>query len=429
MPRITIEIAPKLDFLLRDQARYKVAHGGRGSAKSWSVARSILVKATQGRLRCLCAREFQSSIKESVHFLLESQINLLGLGGEFEVQRDAILGPHGSQFLFAGLHDKSLDGLKSYEDFDLAWIEEGQSISRRSLQILRPTIRRPGSEIWITINPENEEDAVWQDFILDPPHNAIVRKVSWFDNPWFNEILEEERRQAYERDADSADWIWGGNCRKNSDRLVLRGKCEVKPFTPLPEVWDGPYQGQDYGFGQDPMALVRCWIFEGDLYIEYEAYGDHCEIEDHVELMDSIPDAREFVTRGDNSRPELISYLRRNGYKRAVPCLKWPGCVEDRIGYLRSFHKIYIHPRCPRIDHERKLWAWKSNKAGDILNVLLPGNDHGWDAVGYALEPFIRGYRKKLASRPEQAALDDLGHPIRSTAGLARFANPDAWMA
>lgn len=398
MPEINIEIAPALDFLFQ-KSRYKVPYGGRGSAKSWSIARALLAKSLQFQTRWLCAREYQASIRESVHFLLSSQIEMLGLGSVFDVQRDQILGPHGSQFAFCGLHDKSLDSLKSYEGFDGCWIEEGQSVSRRSLQFLKPTIRKEGSEIWISMNPENEDDAVWQDFIVDPPTNAIVRKVNWYDNPWFNDILETEKNTDYDRDPDAADWIWGGNCRKNSDRLVLRGKCSVKPFTPKPDLWDGPYQGIDFGFGQDPVCIVRVWIWEGDLYIESEAYGDHCEIEDHTSLFDSIPKAREYVSRADCSRPEMISYLRRNGYNRVTACQKWPGCVEDRITYLRSFNHIYVNPSCKRIEKESKLWSWKTNKAGDILNVLMPGNDHGWDAVGYALEPMIKGSQKKMEKK------------------------------
>jgi len=404
LPSVDIQIPEKLLFLLTEQARYKVSFGGRGSSKSWSAARALVARAMMRRTRWLCAREYQNSIKESVHYLIASQIDALGLASHFRVMENEIRGPHGSLFVYTGLHDKSLDSLKSYEDFDGCWIEEGQSASRRSLQILRPTIRKEGSEFWITMNPENEEDPVYQDFIVSPPDNAIVEKVNWYDNPWFNDILRAEKDADYERDPEAAEWIWGGNLRKISNKQVLRGKCETKPFEPKPDLWDGPYQGQDFGFGQDPMAFIRCWIWENDLYIEHEAYGDHCEIEDHVSTMDSIPKAREFVTRSDNSRPEMISYLKRNGYPRVQACQKWAGCVEDRITYLKSFHRIYIHPRCPRIEKEGKLWSWKVNKAGDILNELMPGNDHGWDAVGYALEPLILGHLKKDKEPKKQAA-------------------------
>lgn len=404
MTNIDIQIAPAMSFLF-EEARFKVPYGGRGSAKSHSAARALVVKAMQKQTRWLCCREFQSSIRESVHYLFDSIIQQYGLGGIFDVQQTKILGPNSSEFAFTGLHDKSLDSLKSYEGFDGAWIEEGQSASSRSLQFLRPTIRKDGSEIWITMNPENEEDAAWREHVVDPPKGikSIIRKVNWYDNPWFNDVLRAEKDADYARDPETAAWIWGGEIRRISDKQVLRGKCETKPFTPGPN-WDGPYQGLDFGYGSDPVAFVRCWIWEGCLWIEYEAYtpaGDHTEVEDHPALMDCIPDAREYVTRADCSRPEMVSYLKRNGYKRVTECRKWPGCVEDRVTYLKSFNRIYIHPRCARIAQEGKLWSWKTNKAGDILNVLQEGNDHGWDAVGYALEPHIKGLGFKDANKKQ----------------------------
>lgn len=377
------------------QARYRVLHGGRGSAKSWSVARALIGRAVSRRTRWLCCREYQTSIRESVHRLLTTQIEDLGLAHLFVVQRDAILGPHGSEFAFKGLSDGSLDSLKSYEAFDGAWIEEGQSVSRRSLQILKPTIRRPGSEIWITLNPENEEDPVYADYILDPPKNAIVQRINWHDNLWFPDVLRDEMTADYARDPETAAWIWGGDIRRNSDKQVLRGKCETRPFVPDPALWDGPYQGVDWGYGQDPSCLIRVWLWEDCLWVEHEAYGDRVELDDLAALFDSIPDARAFPTRADCSRPETISHVRRAGYARLSACRKWPGCVEDRVAYLRKFHRIYIHPRCSRIEREGKLWSWKVDKAGQVLNVLVDGNDHGWDAVGYALEPHIVGARRK----------------------------------
>lgn len=405
----TFQVPEALEFMLPSMpGQYKspgegirtlAAYGGRGSAKSHSVARGILARCITRPTRWLNAREYQSSIKESVHQLYCSLIHELGLGSDFDIQRDQIICPNGGVLSYVGLHDKSLDNLKSYEGYDGAWVEEAQSMSKRSLQFLKPTIRKDDSQIIYTFNPENEEDPIYQELVARPPKNAIIRKVSWFDNPWFNKVLQEEKDADYARNHEDAEWIWGGNCRRNSEKTVLR-RCETRPFTPS-DVWDGPYQGIDFGFGQDPVCLIRCWIWEGDLYIEYEAYGEHTEIEDHPALFDSIPGARDYLTRADNSRPEMISFLKRNGYNRVTACQKWAGCVEDRISYLKSFNKIIIHPRCPKIAHEAKLWAWKTNKAGDILNVLQPGYDHGWDAVGYGLEPHILGLKAKLPQEPE----------------------------
>jgi phage terminase large subunit len=406
--------------------RTLAAYGGRGSGKSHSAGRGVLARCCIRPTRWLNAREFQSSIRESTHQLYCTLIEQLGLGSEFEIQRDQILGPHGSVLSYVGLHDKSLDNLKSYEGYDGCLVEEAQSITKRSLQFLKPTIRKDGSQMIYLFNPESETDPIYEELVANPPPNAIVRKVNWYDNPWFNSILMDEMKLDYERDPDAADWIWGGNCRKNSDKLVLRGKCEMKPFTPDPVLWDGPYHGLDFGYAADPMHATRCWIWEGDLYIEQEAFAENLEIEDHPSILDSITDARDQVMRCDNARPEMVSFIRRQGFKRAMSCKKWPGYVEDRIDFLRSFHKIIIHPNCPHIDMQRKLWSWKVDKAGNVLNVLMPGNDHGWDAVVYSLEPHILGYKKKIGTREQPALLDDLGQPIRSA--YRRMSSPNAWM-
>ena len=405
------QIPEALTFILpgeNDEVRTFGAFGGRGSAKSWSFARAILGRCCLRPTRWLCAREFQSSIRESVHQLLCSQIEMLGLGSDFDIQRDQILGPNGSVISYVGLHDKSLDNLKSYEGYNGCWVEEAQSMTKRSLQYLKPTIRKAGSQIWYSFNPEDEDDPIYQELVIHTPKNAIVAKVSWFDNPWFNDVLRQEMQADYERDVEAADWIWGGNCRRISDKQVLRGKIEVRPFEPGPN-WDGPYHGLDFGYGQDPLHGVKCWTWEGCLYIANEAYGEKCEIEDHPATLDLIPGIREHVLRCDNARPEMVSYLRRNGFPRAVSCQKWAGCVEDRVSFLRSFHRIIIAPTCPEIIKQGKLWSWKTNKGEDILNVLQPGWDHGWDAVGYALEPLILG-KKRIVTPPKPSQGRVLDH-------------------
>lgn len=206
---------PKL--LLPEIFRYhrnKVFRGGRGSAKSWSVARALLIMASRGKLEVLCAREFQSSIRDSVHKLLSNQIELLGLGGLFDIQKDAIYGPHGSKFVFVGLSDKTAENLKSYEGFDVCWVEEAQVTSERSWRILLPTIRKDGSEIWVTFNPELDTDPTWVEFIEHPPPDTFSVEMNWRDNPWFNDTLEQQRKHAQET-LSKADYenIWEGKCR------------------------------------------------------------------------------------------------------------------------------------------------------------------------------------------------------------------------
>lgn len=200
--------------------RYKIFHGGRGSGKSWAVARALLVQAAQQPLRVLCAREVQKSIKQSVHQLLVDQIQSMGLGSFFEILETEIRGRNGSLFLFAGLASHTVESVKSFEGCDRCWIEEGQTISKKSWDILIPTIRRPGSEIWVTLNPDLDTDDTYVRFIESPPPNAIVVKVNWNDNPWFPEVLNAERLHCKETRPYDYENIWEGKCKAAVDGAI-----------------------------------------------------------------------------------------------------------------------------------------------------------------------------------------------------------------
>lgn len=211
MPELNADFPEPLQFLFEPH-RYKVLYGGRGGAKSWGVARALLLMGTQKPLRILCAREFQTSIKESVHHLLESQIEELKLGGFYSVQKAEIAGANGTQIVFTGLHNNT-SGIKSFEAIDIAWVEEAQSVSQKSWNDLIPTIRKAGAEIWVTFNPELATDETYQRFVVNPPADAVVRKINWRDNPWFNDtILPAERLDALKRDPESYQNIWEGEC-------------------------------------------------------------------------------------------------------------------------------------------------------------------------------------------------------------------------
>lgn len=202
----------KLAFLF-EPFRYKVAHGGRGSGKSWSFARALLIQGAQEPLRIGCFREVQKSIKDSVHKLLSDQIQALGLGWFYEVLETTIRGKNGSEFVFAGLAAHTVDSIKSYEGLDRAWIEEGQSVSKRSWDVLIPTIRKSRSEIWVSLNPELETDETYQRFIANPPPNSAVVQVNYTDNPWFNEELDAERIHCQRTAPKDYDNIWLGKCK------------------------------------------------------------------------------------------------------------------------------------------------------------------------------------------------------------------------
>jgi predicted phage terminase large subunit-like protein len=202
--------------------RHKVAYGGRGGGKSWAVARMLLLKGGERPLRILCTREVQRSIKDSVLKLLADQIAALGMGWFYDVQATTIKGANGTEFLFAGLQDHTVESIKSYEGVDIAWVEEAQSVSERSAEILVPTIRKPDSELWWTFNPTREDDYVWQRFVVKGDAQAVVIKVNHGDNPWFPDVLNVERLRLKAINEDLYRHVWEGECRTAAGMLFKR---------------------------------------------------------------------------------------------------------------------------------------------------------------------------------------------------------------
>lgn len=244
MSTLRYEIADKL-LLLRNPARYKVLYGGRGGAKSWGVARELLVSGIERPLRILCAREFQRSIADSVHKLLCDQIEALGLQRYYEVLQNTIRGRNGTEFAFAGLHH-NITGLKSFEGVDICWVEEAQTTSKSSWDTLIPTIRKENSEIWITFNPELETDETYQRFVLNPPTGAVVQKIDYRDNPWFPRVLEQERLDLKERDPDAYLNVWEGHCRTSLEGAIYAA--ELRESTERNRITNVPY---DKGYPVD----------------------------------------------------------------------------------------------------------------------------------------------------------------------------------
>lgn len=200
-------------------ARYKITYGGRGGAKSWSIARALLILGAQKKLRILCARETMRSISESVHHLLETQIDALGLHSRYTVEKATIRGTNGTEIIFAGLR-LNVANIKSTEDVDIVWVEEAQAVSKHSWETLIPTIRKAGSEIWASFNPELETDDTFRRFVLNPPPGAVVIKLNWRDNPWFPDVLRAEMEHLRATDPDAYDHVWEGNCIRNVEGAV-----------------------------------------------------------------------------------------------------------------------------------------------------------------------------------------------------------------
>lgn len=236
---------PKIVQPLFEPKRYKILHGGRGSGKSWSVARALLIIGAQKKLRILCAREFQNSIADSVHKLLADQIRDNNLEEFYEIQKTTILGKNGTEFLFEGLKH-NIQSIKSKEAIDIVWIEEAQTVSKSSWDILVPTIRQEGSEIWITFNPELETDETYQRFILNPPAESILLEMNYTENPWFPDVLEIERLDLKAKDPDAYMNVWEGKCRQALEGAVYAN--ELRDAEANKRITNVPY---------DPSTVVH----------------------------------------------------------------------------------------------------------------------------------------------------------------------------
>lgn len=384
-------------------ARYKGAHGGRGSGKSHAFAEMLVVRACGQRgLRAACVREIQKSLKNSVKLLVEDKIKALGVSHLFEVLEAEIKTPGGGVIMFQGMQNHTADSIKSLEGFDIAWVEEAQSLSQRSLDLLRPTMRKPGAELWFSWNPGKPTDPV--DVLLrgdNPPRGAVVVEVNYHDNPYLPADLAEEQEDDKKRDPDKWMHVWGGHYSLNSEARVFRN-WKVEEFT-TPA--DAVHRfGADWGFAVDPTVLVRCHIDGRKLFVDAEAYEVGTEIDHLPKLFDTIEGSRKFLIRADSARPETVSYMKRQGF-RITPAIKGQGSVEDGVEFLRSFD-IIVHPRCKHVAEELTLYAYKVDPhTQEILPALDDKNNHTIDALRYALEELRRtGY--KPAKQPDAKPRD-----------------------
>lgn len=416
-----LRLPKRLNGLLSPK-RYKILYGGRGGAKSHSVARTLIMLGAHVKLRVLCARELQVSISDSVHKLLSDVINSdPWFQARYVIQKTSIFCVDtGTEFMFHGIRN-NVTKIKSMEGIDIVWVEEAEKVSNRSWEVLIPTIRKSGSEIWITFNPDLPTDPTSVRFLEHTPPDAFKVKIGWEDNPWFPEELKKEKDYLYLVDKEAAEHVWGGGYRTNSSANVLRGKFSIESFTPEP-TWDGPYFGADFGFSSDPSTLVKLFIHENVLYISEEAYGVGVEINEmptfyeggvgavSKRVFPGVTGSKKRPIRADSARPETISYLQNHGYGNIIGAKKWPGSVEDGVSFLRSFERIVIHTRCKHAQEEARLWSYKVDPlSGDPTVDLIDAHNHIWDAVRYALEPVLvnqktgmLNFMKQLATKPKE---------------------------
>lgn len=384
---------------LLSAARYKGAHGGRGSGKSHFFAEMLVARAnSQLGFRAACLREVQKSLKNSVKLLVEDKIRQHGLSDRFEVLEAEIRTPGGGIIIFQGMLNHTSDSIKSLEGFDVAWVEEAQSLSQRSLDLLRPTIRKPGSELWFSWNPNKPTDPV--DVLLrgeSPPSDAKVVEVNWDANPWLPDELKADLEDDRRRDPDKFLHVWQGHYSLNSEARVFRN-WKVEEF-PTPH--DAVHRfGADWGFAIDPTVLVRCHIDGRKLYVDREAWQVGCEIDKTPALFDTIEGSRKFLIRADSARPETVSYMKRQGF-RITPAIKGQGSIEDGVEFLRSFD-IIVHPRCKKVAEELTLYSYKRDpQTEEILPFLDDKDNHTIDALRYALEELRRSGWKPTNDKPK----------------------------
>jgi len=398
IPSLVLDRNHPLSDLYYKHARNKVYWGGRGSAKSWGFAEALVRKAMTQPLRILCCREIQRTIADSSHKLLIDTIKRLGVEGWFEWTKTSITSRTGAEFIFRGLFQNE-QGIRSVEGVDICWVEEAQTVTAMSWQSLSPTMRKPGSEIWVSYNLIDENDATHQRFVLNTRSNSIVHKINYDSNPFFaGSPLEQEMLDDKALDQHLYEHIWLGMALKVSDAIILSGKYVVQDFDE--KLWtQAPARrlGLDFGFAQDPLALLSMFELNDCLYIERECYDTGIELDEMVDRMAAdVPEVMEWPVKADSSRPETISHLRRYGVA-CHPAEKWDGCVKDGIAHLRKYRQIIIHSRCPNTAREARLYRYKTDpkivdKHGQplVLPVVIDKHNHTWDAARYGLDGSIK---------------------------------------
>ncbi|MEX9899951.1 PBSX family phage terminase large subunit [Proteus mirabilis] len=392
-----IEIPPKLIPAFEGNYRYRCSHGGRGSAKTRTFALMTAIRGYMAAMNgqsgvILCAREYMNSLEESSMEEVKQAIRSVPwLNDFYELGEKYIRTKCRSvSYVFAGLRH-NLDSIKSKARILIAWVDEAESVSEIAWTKLTPTVREAGSEIWVTWNPERDGSATDKRFRKNPPDNAVVVEMNYGDNPWFPSVLEEERLSDQERlDSATYAWIWEGAYLENSDKQVLANKYVVQSFPD--DLWqkaDRLLFGADFGFAKDPNTLLRQFILNDCLYIEYEAYGIGVELDHMPAFYEKIPESRKWPIKADSARPETISYLKRQGFNISA-AKKWQGSVEDGITHLRGFKQIIIHPRCKETAKEARLYSYKTDRiTGEVLPIIEDKNNHCWDAVRYGLDGYI----------------------------------------
>lgn len=393
MGKIKAKFPPKLAFLFKPM-RYKVARGGRGSSKSWSFARALLIQGTGKQLRILCTREIQKSIKDSVHKLLSDQIQSLGLGGFYQVLDTEIRGRNGTLFIFAGLAQHTVESIKSYEGVDIVWVEEAQAVTKRSWDVLVPTIRKDGSEIWVSYNPELETDETHVRFTIDPPEDCISVLINYTDNPWFPPVLEKERLRCKQVDPEGYENIWEGKCKP-----AVVGAIYYK------QVAEAEQNGQFCNLPYDPLLKVHVIVDIG--WNDSMSISMVQRLRSEIRVIDYIEDDHRTL---DSYSAELKDrqynwgkmFLPHDGKHKDVKTGKSCGEIMEKLGWTvdytdnisiedgikavrMAFRQLYLDKnKAARLIECAKRYRRQVNQTTQEAGAPLhDGYSHGADNIRY----------------------------------------------
>lgn len=305
------QVAPKLE-IFRKPAPYKLSYGGRGSSKSWGFASLLIQKMTKEPHRLVCCREIQKSIDESSYRLLCDTIYRLQAKG-WDIKKECLDHENGSHIIFRGLRDmRAANAIKSLEGYDLCWLEEAHSISRESLEVLLPTIRKNEAEIWACWNPETPDDPIEK---LKGREGAVCVEMNWNDNPWFTERSRQEMEQDYKEDPDNAEHVWGGKFRKQGDNCIMNRVSILEAMKRSADNEGAISIGVDCArYGNDRTTMFKR---KGLQLIEYKVYKKTSITEeaDLFEIFCGRDKGVHACIDGGGVGGGLIDVLRERGYR------------------------------------------------------------------------------------------------------------------
>jgi phage terminase large subunit len=414
---------PKLSILFQP-SRYKSLRGGRGSGKSWGAARALLIKGVQEPLRILCAREFQSSIADSVHKLLSDQINGLGLSHFYTVEKASIFGVNGTEFRFAGIKTNP-QAIKSYEGVDIVWVEEAANVSNHSWETLIPTIRKPNSEIWITWNPELESDNTWKRFVTNQPPDTLETVINYFDNEMCDNILIKEAEYLKLHDQDAYNNVWLGNpktflegaiyakqLRLADEEQRLQKSLQYNPNYPVYTAWDLGWN--------DAMTIVTYQRIGARSYCLHYIEEQQAVIEYFLSFLENLPykikthhlphDAGNHAPGRDKTFADL---LRDKGLDvKVLPVQGLEASIEVARQGFGSVYMDFLN--CADLITCLRKYRYNTPKQlGDKTKPIHDSASHGADAFRYMMQ-----------------ALNQVETPIiKIDYSKPKNTNPRAWMS